>query len=193
MPGARSIWRPLRGPRRRRGAPQGASKRFAEGKTLMPAEFTSAEQMKSNRGPRRATGPLGYGRKGPLRAPLTGTHPQSSEATGDGRGGTAEGMGFRAGAEANDLQLVPTRWSCTSNQDRTRAPGKMPGARSIWRPLRGPRRRRGAPQGASKRFAEGKTLMPAEFTSAEQMKSNRGPRRALARWGMAAKARYEHR
>ena len=34
--------------------------------------------------------------------------------------------------------------------------------------------------------------MPAEFTSAEQMKSNRGPPRALARWGMAAKARYEH-
>ena len=34
--------------------------------------------------------------------------------------------------------------------------------------------------------------MPAEFTSAEQMKSNIGPRRALARGGMAAKARYEH-
>ena len=32
--------------------------------------------------------------------------------------------------------------------------------------------------------------MPAEFTSAEQMKSNRGPRRALARGGMAANARY---
>ena len=127
MPGARSIWRPLRGPRHRRGAPQGASKRFAEGKTLMPAEFTSAEQMKSNRGPRRATGPLGYGRKGPLRAPLTGTHPQSSGAAGDGRGGTAEGMSFRAGAEANDLQLVPTRWSCTSNQVRTRAPDFCPG------------------------------------------------------------------
>ena len=89
-------------------------------------------------GPPAGPGPLGNGRKGPLRAPLTGTHPQSSGAAGDGRGGTAEGMSFRAGAEANDLQLVPTRWSCTSNQDRTRAPGKMSGARFYGGLFRGP-------------------------------------------------------
>ena len=115
----------------------------AAGKTSAQGQFICPEHVKSNRGPRRAAGPLGYGRKGPLRAPLTGTHPQSSGAAGDGRGGTAEGMSFRAGAEANDLQLVPTRWSCTSNQVCARAPDFCPGP-VLWRPLRGPRRRRGA-------------------------------------------------
>ena len=61
------------------------------------------------------------------------------------------------------------------------------------------------------RFAAGKTSAQGQFTAQpltaplsygcgvplagacpEHVKSNRGPRRALARWGMAAKARYEH-
>lgn len=37
-----------------------------------------------------------------------------------------------------------------------------------------------------------KILAQGQFTCPEHVKSNRGPRRALARWGMAAKARYEH-
>ena len=42
------------------------------------------------------------------------------------------------------------------------------------------------------RFAAGKTSAQGQFTCPEHVKSNRGSRRALARWGMAAKARYEH-
>ena len=39
------------------------------------------------------------------------------------------------------------------------------------------------PPAAYKRFAAGKTLMPAEFTSAEQMKSPRGVPTEPAPWG----------
>ena len=60
-------------------------------------------------------GPLGLAAKARYEHHPAGPHPQSSEAAGDGRGGAAEGVSFRADAEANDSQLVPTRWSCTSN------------------------------------------------------------------------------
>ncbi|OUP55169.1 hypothetical protein B5F19_09635 [Pseudoflavonifractor sp. An184] len=79
----------------------------AEGRLCRPEHFNS-DGVPS--GPR----PAGVGRQGPLRAPPGGPHPQSSEAAGDGRGGAAEGVSFLADAEANDPQLVPTRWSCTS-------------------------------------------------------------------------------
>ena len=68
----------------------------------------------------------------------------------------------------------------------------MPGARSVVRPLRGPHRRWG---GALRRQAfspEAKTLAQGRLCRPEHFKPNGGPRRALPRWGMAAKARYEH-
>ena len=68
------------------------------------------------------------------------------------------------------MSISPDWWSSTSKQARTRAPDETSGARFIRRPLRGPADggRRFAP---SKRFGPwAQNLMPAEFSSAGQIK-----------------------
>ena len=80
----------------------------AEGRLCRPEHFNPEW------GPRRAKARWGTAAKARYEHHPAGPHPQSSEAAGDGRGGAAEGVSFRADAEANDPQLVPTRWSCTS-------------------------------------------------------------------------------
>ena len=84
-------------------------RRRGGGAALPPRAF------QSRMGPRRALARWGTAAKARYEHHPAGPHPQSSEAAGDGRGGAAEGVSFRADAEANDPQLVPTRWSCTSN------------------------------------------------------------------------------
>ena len=46
---------------------------------------------------------------------LLGTHGQSNRVTVHGRGDTAERGSFAVCGEARDVELVLTRWSCTSN------------------------------------------------------------------------------
>ena len=56
-----------------------------------------------------------------------GTHPQLNEVTAGGRGGAAERGSFAVYGEARDVELVPTRSSCTSKVYCTKPPGHLPG------------------------------------------------------------------
>ena len=97
-------------------------------KTLMPGaiHLSPADQIKGS--PAGPTVPLGSAAKERWEH-LLGPHGQSNHVTVHGRGGTAKRERFAVYGEAKDVELVPTRWSCTSKIYR-QGPRVYPGALS---------------------------------------------------------------
>ena len=79
--------------------------------------------------PNGAVAPLGLAAKERWEH-LLGPHGQSNHVTVHGRGGTAKRERFAVYGEAKDVELVPTRWSCTSKFYR-QGPRVYPGALSF--------------------------------------------------------------